>query len=100
MTTVSFYRIYLLIVFPLTAFSQTIDNVELLLSYAKRFYKRQFLTRQAVTSDLLLQLEQLLNKYFLEENLVTVGIPTVQYLAEQLNYTSNYLSDMLRSLTN
>ena len=30
-----------------------ITQIELLLSYAKRFYKRQFLTRQTVTSDLL-----------------------------------------------
>jgi AraC family transcriptional activator of pobA len=76
-----------------------IAQIELLLSYAKRFYKRQFLTRQVVTNDLLAQLEDLLNSYFKEEKPVNNGIPTVQYLAEQLNYTPNYLSDMLRSLT-
>lgn len=76
-----------------------IAQIELLLSYAKRFYKRQFLTRQAATSDLLQQFEELLNKYFHEQKPMEVGIPTVQYLAEQLNYTPNYLSDMLRSLT-
>jgi AraC family transcriptional activator of pobA len=75
-----------------------IAQIELLLSYAKRFYKRQFLTRQ-VTNELLRQLEDLLNRYFEEEKPVVHGIPTVQYLAEQLNYTPNYLSDMLRSLT-
>ncbi len=75
-----------------------IAQIELLLSYAKRFYKRQFLTRQ-VTSDLLQRLEDLLNTYFEEEKPVVHGIPTVQHLAEQLNYTANYLSDMLRSLT-
>lgn len=74
-------------------------QIELLLSYAKRFYKRQFLTRQVVTSDLLQQLEELLNTYFQEEQPSQHGIPTVQYLADQLNYTPNYLSDMLRSLT-
>ncbi|QNF32215.1 helix-turn-helix transcriptional regulator [Adhaeribacter swui] len=76
-----------------------IAQFELLLSYAKRFYKRQFLTRQAVTSDLLQQLEELLNTYFEEEKPLTQGVPTVQYLAENLHYTPNYLSDMLRSLT-
>lgn len=76
-----------------------IAQIELLLSYAKRFYKRQFLTRQVVTNDLLQQLEDLLNTYFEEEKPVVLGIPTVQYLSEQLNYTPNYLSDMLRSLT-
>ena len=76
-----------------------IAQIELLLSYAKRFYKRQFLTRQAATSDLLQKFEEKLNAYFLEEKSVHYGVPTVQYLAEQLNYTPNYLSDMLRSLT-
>jgi AraC family transcriptional regulator, transcriptional activator of pobA len=76
-----------------------IAQIELLLSYAKRFYKRQFLTRQVVTNDLLQQVEDLLNTYFNEEKSVSHGIPSVQYLADQLNYTPNYLSDMLRSLT-
>jgi AraC family transcriptional activator of pobA len=76
-----------------------IAQIELLLSYAKRFYKRQFLTRQVASSDLLQQLEEQLNTYFREEKPVNYGVPTVQYLADQLNYTPNYLSDMLRSLT-
>jgi AraC family transcriptional activator of pobA len=76
-----------------------IAQIELLLSYAKRFYKRQFLTRQVNPNDLLTQLEDLLNGYFDKDKSVNDGIPTVQYLAEQLNYTPNYLSDMLRSLT-
>ncbi|SDG62478.1 Helix-turn-helix domain-containing protein [Chitinophaga filiformis] len=76
-----------------------IAQIELLLSYAKRFYKRQFLTRQAATGDLLQKFEELLNSCFSEVKPLYQGVPTVQYLAEQLNYTSNYLSDMLRSLT-
>lgn len=76
-----------------------IAQIELLLSYARRFYKRQFLTRQTITNELLQQLEDLLNACFKEENPVNNGIPTVQFLAEQLNYTPNYLSDILRSLT-
>lgn len=76
-----------------------IAQIELLLSYAKRFYKRQFLTRQAANSDLVQRLEELLHTYFKEGKTGDHGVPTVQYLAEQLNYTPNYLSDMLRSLT-
>lgn len=76
-----------------------VSQIELLLSYARRFYKRQFLTRQTVASDLLQRTEELLNAYFEKEQPAVHGIPTVQYLAEQLNYTPNYLSDMLRSLT-
>lgn len=76
-----------------------IAQIELLLSYAKRFYKRQFITRQPSTSDLLQRFEELLDAYFREEKPIYDGGPTVQYLAQQLNYTPNYLSDMLRSLT-
>lgn len=76
-----------------------ISQLELLLNYSKRFYKRQFLTRQVATNNLLQQVEELLTAYYDEEKPVTLGIPTVQYLAGQLNYTPNYLSDMLRSLT-
>ncbi|MEO3402762.1 helix-turn-helix transcriptional regulator [Mucilaginibacter sp. CAU 1740] len=76
-----------------------IAQIELLLTYAKRFYKRQFLTRQVVSNDLLQQLEDLLNDYFDGQGAISAGIPTVQYLADKLNYTPNYLSDMLRSLT-
>jgi AraC-like DNA-binding protein len=75
-----------------------IAQMELLLSYAKRFHKRQFLTRQVVNNDLLQQFEGLLYKYF-EEKATNNGMPTVQYFAEALNYTPNYLSDMLRALT-
>ncbi|CAM4362995.1 AraC-type DNA-binding protein [Pedobacter westerhofensis] len=76
-----------------------VAQLELLLSYAKRYYKRQFLTRRVLSNDLLQQLEELLNRYFEEEKAVNEGMPTVQYLAGQLNYTPNYLSDMLRPLT-
>jgi AraC family transcriptional activator of pobA len=82
-------------------FSQhvVIAQIELLLSYANRFYKRQFITRKAVGNDLLQKLEVLLDEYFNDETSLSNGIPTVSYLAEHLNLSPSYLSDMLRSLT-
>jgi AraC-like DNA-binding protein len=76
-----------------------IAQIELLLNYSNRFYKRQFITRKAVNSDLLSKLEHLLGDYFDKESALNKGLPTVQYLAEQLNVSPRYLSDMLRSLT-
>jgi len=76
-----------------------IAQIELLLNYANRFYKRQFITRKAVHNELLEKLEALLDDYFDTEKPLTLGIPTVQYLAEHLHYSPSYLSDMLRSLT-
>ncbi len=76
-----------------------ISQIELLLNYANRFYKRQFITRKAINSDLLTQLEEKLDEYFNNGSSVSHGIPTVQGLAEKLNMSPSYLSDMLRSLT-
>lgn len=76
-----------------------ISQLELLLNYSNRFYKRQFITRKAVHSDLLQKLEEILDEYFNNEKSLLKGIPTVQLLAQQLNLSPTYLSDMLRSLT-
>jgi AraC-like DNA-binding protein len=75
-----------------------ISHIELLLNYANRFYKRQFITRRVVNNDLLQKLEDLLNDYFNNDTPTFKGLPTVQYLADQLNLSTSYLSDMLRSL--
>lgn len=76
-----------------------ISQIELLLTYANRFYKRQFITRKTVNSNLLQQLESILDAYFADEKSLNQGTLTVQYLAENLNLSPSYLSDMLRSLT-
>lgn len=83
-------------------FSQdlVIAHIEVLLNYSNRFYKRQFITRKAISShDLLTSLENILNKYFDQEEAIQKGLPTVEYLAGKLNFSPRYLSDMLRSLT-
>jgi AraC-like DNA-binding protein len=83
-------------------FSQdvVISQLELLLNYANRFYKRQFITRKAASSDLLERLENILSHHFDNDSArEDQKIPTVQYVADQLNITPSYLSDMLRALT-
>jgi AraC family transcriptional activator of pobA len=76
-----------------------ISQIELLLNYSNRFYKRQFLTRKAASNNLLQKLEEILDHYFNKEESIVKGLPTVQYLSAQLNISASYLSDMLRSLT-
>lgn len=76
-----------------------VSQLELLLNYSKRFYNRQFITRKAASSDLLLKAEQLLDSYFHAERPLLNGLPSVKEIAEELNVSSHYLSDMLRSLT-
>ncbi len=76
-----------------------ISNLDLLLKYCDRFYNRQFLTRKKVNNDLLSKLEQLLDDYFRDDKLLLNGIPTVQFVADELSLSPNYLSDMLRVQT-
>lgn len=82
-------------------FSQDVivSQVELLLNYCNRFSKRQFITRKAVHVDVLQKLESILDNYFENEQSLKQGLPTVQFLSEQLNISASYLGDMMRSLT-
>jgi AraC family transcriptional activator of pobA len=84
---------------PIDAFSQDVlvSQLEVLLSYANRFYHRQFLTRRPAEHDLLSRFEELLNAYFARPD--SQPLPTVQYFADALHVSPAYLSDMLRSLT-
>ncbi|MGS2737700.1 helix-turn-helix domain-containing protein [Sinomicrobium sp. M5D2P17] len=76
-----------------------IAQLELLLNYCNRFYKRQFITRKVVNNDLLQKIEEILDNYFNDSAPLKEGIPTVQLLSEKLNISPSYLSDMLRTLT-
>ena len=89
------------IVSSIDSFTQDliVSHIDLLLKYCDRFYNRQFITRKMANNDLLIKFEAQLNSCFNEENLVEKGLPTVQYLASQLNLSPNYLTDMLRALT-
>ncbi|MEO3405040.1 helix-turn-helix transcriptional regulator [Mucilaginibacter sp. CAU 1740] len=76
-----------------------VSQIETLLNYSNRFYKRQFITRKAVNHDLLNRFDALLDVFFNSADPLTKGLPTVEMLAEALNLSPRYLSDMLRSLT-
>ncbi|MHA3787982.1 helix-turn-helix domain-containing protein [Flavobacterium hauense] len=82
-------------------FSQDVilSQIELLLNYANRFYDRQFITRKAINNDILNKLEILLDDYFKDDESLIKGLPSVNWIAEQLNLTPRYLSDLLRNLT-
>lgn len=75
-----------------------IAQIELMLSYVNRFYKRQFITRKAVNNDILQKTETILDDYFNSQQSLHQGIPSVQFLSEQLHISPGYLSDLLRSL--
>lgn len=76
-----------------------ITHLENLLSYAERFYNRQFITREKTNHQILGRLETLLSNYFNDGNLTSNGLPTVQYISERLNISPSYLRSLLKSLT-
>lgn len=82
-------------------FSQGIivSQIETLLNYSDRFYQRQFITRKIANHQVLDRLEALLDKYFNHEDLVTKGLPSVQFIAASLNISANYLGSLLKTLT-
>lgn len=86
---------------PIDPFSQNIiiAQLDVLLNYADRFYQRQFITRRITNHQLLDQFEAALDAYFVGNDLLQTGLPTVGYLAKQLNLSPTYLSSLLKSLT-
>lgn len=82
-------------------FSQNIiiAQIELLLNYCERFYQRQFITRKKSSHQLLERLENILDEYFTNDNLIEKGLPTAQHIASSLNVSPNYLGSLLKILT-
>jgi len=76
-----------------------IAQLELLLTYADRFYQRQFITNKQSGHSILERLETLLDGYFKNGKLTEDGMPTVQYVASSLNLSAGYLSGLLKTLT-
>lgn len=85
---------------PLDKLSQKvlILHVDLLLTYCQRYTNRQFITRKPNSHELLRKVELLLHQHFAKEALAE-GLPTVSFLASQLNLSPKYLSDCLKQLT-
>jgi len=71
------------------------SHIELMLSYSKRFYDRQFITRSTNNLDVISKVEQLLRDYMSDMILYSENPPTIKYLSDHCNLSPNYLSDLL-----
>lgn len=76
-----------------------IAQMELMFTYAQRFYDRQFITRKISNHKILEKLEDILNAQILDERLSEQGIPSVQFIADSLNLSVKYLGSMLKQHT-
>ncbi len=84
---------------PIDDFSQEliIAFIDVLLSFFKRYYNRQFITRKVKHSDMLIKFEEMLNDSL--RNNAHNAIPSAKNLAERLHLSPKYLSDFLNQLT-
>ena len=71
-------------------------NIDMILKYAQRFYKRQFINRAEISSRTLTKFNNAIETYITNGLLDTQGLPSVSYIAAQLNISSGYLSDVLK----
>ena len=76
-----------------------VGYIELMLNFCQRFYNRQFLTRKLENSDILMRFNSLLQDYYEKGIQFTLGLPTVQYCANELCMSSNYFGDLIKKTT-
>ncbi len=78
--------------------SLIISKLESLLNYSLRFYERQFIARSSAHKSIVVMFESVLNTS-LEETHLSKEFLSIQYFAEKMNLSPNYLSDLLRKET-
>lgn len=73
--------------------------IRLILEYCNRIYLRQLSKEDKSSSDLLKRFNSLLREYYFEQRQLDLGVPSVQYCADQLAYSARYLGDVVHKAT-
>ena len=73
--------------------------IRLILEYCQRIYLRQLSKEDKTSSDILKRFHSLLRQYYLDGRQMDLGVPSVQYCAEQLAYSPRYLGDVIHKST-
>jgi len=73
-----------------------LSNIDTLLKYAQRFYKRQFINRSQISGKTVTKFNEEIDKYVASGLLASKGLPSVNYLAERLYISPGYLTDILK----
>lgn len=76
-----------------------LSHLDSLLKYAQRFYKRQFIDRKPLAGQTLTKFNNTLEEHFEARKTKEIGLPTVNQMAETLNLSPKYLSDLLKQET-
>ena len=73
--------------------------IRLVLEYCNRIYLRQLSKEDKSSSDLLKRFNSLLRDYYFQQRQLDMGVPSVQYCADQLAYSARYLGDVVHKAT-
>ncbi|MFW0717536.1 helix-turn-helix domain-containing protein [Pedobacter sp. N23S346] len=76
-----------------------IGHIDSILRYSQRYYKRQFINRKELTGKTASKFNEVLINYSESGLIIENGAPTVKYMAEKLNLSAHYLSDLLKQET-
>jgi AraC family transcriptional activator of pobA len=76
-----------------------ISHIDSILKYSERFYRRQFINRTLFSGIIVSKFTDCLKAYSDGGQLKTMGLPTVRYMAKQLNISPRYLTDLLKQET-
>lgn len=73
--------------------------LRLILEYCQRIYLRQLSVEDKSSSDMLKRFHGLLRDYYMDGKQLELGVPSVNYCAEQLAYSARYLGDVVHKAT-
>lgn len=76
-----------------------LTHIDSILKYSQRFYKRQFIHRAVMSGHTVSKFNDTLTSYFENGMVRKKGLPTVNFLASELNLSPRYLSDLLKQET-
>jgi len=76
-----------------------LSNIDSMLKYAQRFYKRQFINRKELSGKTVTTFNKILENYLREDKFLNEGLPSVTYMASALNMSPRYLSHALKMET-
>lgn len=76
-----------------------LTHIDSILKYSQRFYRRQFIDRKPLSGTTVSKFDNLMASYFEKGLMREKGLPTVNYIAGELNLSPRYLSDLLKQET-
>jgi len=79
--------------------SVVVSILDLLLNFCNRFYERQFDSRPLESNYVVTQVNSFLKECYTTGYLTKEGIPSVENLANEIGFSANYLSEVLKKET-